>query len=75
VSANITVVPGGPGFLTLYPGNGVLPITSDISFSGKKVRANGTIVYLATDGTGGVNVYNGSASRNDFILDVNGYFR
>lgn len=75
VSANITVVPGGSGFLTLYPGNGTLPVTSNISFSGKKVRANASIVYLATDGTGGVNVYNGSASRNDFVLDVNGYFR
>jgi hypothetical protein len=32
-------------------------------------------VYLATDGTGGVNVFNGSASTNDFILDVNGYFK
>lgn len=72
---NITVVPGGPGYLTLYPANGALPITSNISFSGKKVRANASIVYLATDGTGGINVFNGSASANDVILDVNGYFR
>jgi hypothetical protein len=68
-------VPSGPGFVTLYPGNGVLPITSNISFSGQKVRANASFVYLATDGTGGVNVYNGSAGRTDFVLDVNGYFR
>ena len=59
---NITVVPGGPGYLTLYPSNGVLPITSNISFSGKRVRANASIVYLATDGSGGVNVFNGSAA-------------
>jgi hypothetical protein len=75
VAANITVVPGGSGSLTLYPGNGAIPITSNISFSGKKVRSNGAIVYLATDGTGGVNVLNSSASANDFILDVSGYFR
>ncbi|MGA7993060.1 MAG: hypothetical protein WCC53_16655 [Thermoanaerobaculia bacterium] len=75
VSANITVVPGGSGTLTIYPGNGVRPATSNISFSGQKVRANASLVYLATDGTGGVNVFNNSTSRNDFVLDVNGYFR
>jgi hypothetical protein len=75
VSANITVVPNGAGFLTLYPGNGVRPPSSNISFSTRRVRANSSLVYLATDGTGGVNIYNGSDSANDLILDVNGYFR
>jgi hypothetical protein len=75
VSANITVVPSGAGFLTIYAGNGVKPASSNISFSAKKVRANSALIYLATDGSGSVNVYNGSAGTNEFVLDVNGYFR
>ena len=75
LSINVTVVAGGSGYLTLYPGNGVNPGTSTLSFATGRTRANNAILFLSTDGSGGINVLNGSASSNHFILDVNGYFR
>lgn len=75
LATNITALPGSPGFLTLYPANGVQPVTSNISFSGRKVRANASFVYLATDGTGGFKVFNGSATATGLVVDVSGYFR
>jgi len=75
ISVNVTVVAGGSGYFTFYPGNGVNPGTSNLSFSTGKGRANNAILILSTDGNGGINVLNGSATSNHLILDVNGYFR
>ena len=76
VSVNATVTsPGAPGFVTLYPGGGALPPTSTINFSTGQTRANNAVVVLAADGSGTVNVTNGSAASVHFILDVNGYFQ
>jgi hypothetical protein len=75
ISVNVTVVAGAGGFFTLYPGNGVNPATSNLNFSTGQVRANDAILYLSTDGSGSINVLNGSVGSNHFILDVNGYFR
>ena len=75
LSVNVTVVAGGAGHLTLFPANGSNPGSSTINFSGGQVRANNAILRLATDGTGSVTVFNGSAGSNHLIVDVNGYFR
>jgi hypothetical protein len=76
ISANLTVVAGGAGgAYVLYPGNLPIPGTNNLSFSAGQVRANNAVLLLATDGTGGINVKNGSAGTNHFILDVNGYFQ
>ena len=75
VSANLTVVPGGGGLLSLYPGNAFPLGTSSVNFGPGQVRATNSILELATDGTGTVGVLNGAATSTQFLLDVNGYFQ
>jgi len=76
ISVNLTVVqPTNPGFLTLYPSDGLPPPTSSVNFSPNQVRANNAVLLLATNGTSQVTVLNGSAGTTHFILDVNGYFQ
>ncbi len=76
ISVNLTVVqPTNPGFLTLYPSDGLPPPTSTVNFSPNQVRANNAVLLLATNGTTQLTVLNGSAGTTHFILDVNGYFQ
>jgi hypothetical protein len=75
ISANLTVISGGAGYVVLFPGNGVNPGARNVSFGAGQTRAANAILYLSTDGTGAVKVANVSAGANDFILDVNGYFQ
>lgn len=76
VSVNLTAVgPASPGFVTLFPGNGLAPSASSLNFSSGQTRGNNAIVLLATDGAGTIGVRNGSAGTVHFVLDVNGYFR
>jgi uncharacterized repeat protein (TIGR03803 family) len=75
ISANVAVVPAGAGHLAFFPGNGLATGTANLNFNAGKVRAGNSILYLATDGTGGIKVLNGSASANHLVLDVNGYFQ
>ncbi len=76
VSVNLTVTGStAPGHLTLFPGNGIAPATSNINFSTGQTRANNALVLLATDGSGSVAVLNGAAGTVHFILDVTGYFQ
>lgn len=75
VSVNVTVTgPAGDGFFTLYPGNGSLPLASNINFRTGQTRANNALLTLATDGAGSIAIRNGSAGAAHVILDVNGYF-
>jgi hypothetical protein len=76
LSVNATVTgPAQPGFVTLYPGNGVVPATSTLNFSVGQTRANSAVVSLATDATGTLAVQNGSTGTVHLILDVNGHFQ
>jgi hypothetical protein len=75
VSANLTVVPGAAGLLSLYPGNAFPLGTSSVNFGPGQVRATNSILELATDGTGTVGVLNGAATSTQVVLDVNGYFQ
>ena len=76
ISVNLTVVqPTNPGFLTLYPSDGLPPPTSTVNFSPNQVRANNAVLLLATNGSSQVTVLNGSAGTTHFLLDVNGYFQ
>jgi hypothetical protein len=74
LSVNLTVTqPTVAGYLSLLPGDqAVVPAVSAINYAAGQTRANNAIVQLATDGTGGLEVF--SASSVHFILDVNGYF-
>jgi hypothetical protein len=75
VSANLTVVAAGGGFIALYPGNAFPLGTSNLNFAAGQVRACNSVLMLSTDGTGTVGVLNGNSTAIQFILDVNGYFR
>jgi hypothetical protein len=80
VSANVTVPsPGAAGELKVFPGNGVLPISSVVSFTAGKTRANNAILFLSTvvDGSGHrtIKIKNDSWFAVHVIVDVNGYFQ
>lgn len=76
VSANLTVVgPAASGELVVYPGDSPKPVASSISFAAGTTRANNARVMLATDGSGTVNVFNGSDGPLHVLLDVSGYFQ
>ena len=79
VSVNQTVTEASAaGFIRVYAGDltgALIPITSAVSFSAGKTRANNGIVALAQDGTGTIAVENDAVGGTlHFILDVNGYF-
>jgi hypothetical protein len=76
ISVNVTVVAGtAGGFFSLFPGNAFPLGTSTINFTAGRVRANNSVLGLATDGTGTIGIQNGSAGSNHVIVDVNGYFQ
>jgi hypothetical protein len=78
VSLNITaVLPSAAGYITLLPGNGILPPTSTINFAGGSVRANNAVMELASDASGTLAglVSLVSSGQVDVVLDVNGFFR
>jgi alpha-tubulin suppressor-like RCC1 family protein len=76
VSLNVTVTqPAATGYLTLYPGKTGLPVVSTINFSAGQTRASNVVATMAFDGSGTINVTNGSAGPVELILDVNGYFQ
>jgi hypothetical protein len=74
VSVNLTAVGAtAAGYLTLVSGDGFVPLPGSIYFTRGATRANNAIVLLPTDGTGTIEVVNGSAGAVHFVLDVNGY--
>ena len=76
VSVNVTVTQAAaPGFLSLFPGDGLAPMASNINFSVGQTRANNAVVLLGSAGTRSVAALNGSAGIVHLILDVNGYFQ
>jgi hypothetical protein len=76
LSVNLTVTgSSSAGHVSLFPGNGVAPATSNINFSQGQTRANNAVVLLATNGSGLLAALNGSSGPVHLILDVNGYFQ
>ena len=76
VSVNLTVTQQmAQGHLTIYPADEGQPLISNINFKVGSSRANNAILRLSSDGTGRVNVFNGSGGTVHVILDVNGYFQ
>jgi hypothetical protein len=74
VSMNVTVTgQAAAGALTLFPGAGVAPVTTTVSFAAGKTRANNAVVGL----TGGILSVLGRQESGsvDVIVDVSGYFR
>jgi hypothetical protein len=76
ISANVTVVAGSAtGVFSIYPGNAFPLGPTTLNFSTGQIRANNAILKLATDGTGTMGVLNASASSNQLLVDVNGYWK
>jgi len=74
VALNVTVAgPSTTGFLALFPSDIPKPVTSTISFSAGKTRANNGLLGLSL--LGDLTVFNSSTSPAQTIVDVAGYFR
>lgn len=75
ISSNLTAVqPEAPGYLGAYPSDMAAILNSRINFQAGQTRANNAVLFLSGDGTGGLNLLNGSGGTVHFILDVNGWF-
>jgi hypothetical protein len=71
VVLNATVVqPSGPGFLTIFPSGGNLPLASDVNYAGGETRPNLTVVQVGADGK--IVLY--SSTTAHVVLDVAGWF-
>jgi len=69
---NITVTnTTEPGFVTVYPGGGTLPLVSNLNFTAAETVANLVTVPLSSAGI--ATIYN-SAGSTDVIVDVEGYY-
>lgn len=75
LTVNYTVTQGTQaGELRAFPGDAVWSGASVVSFKAGATRANGGVLFLATNGAGTFQATNASAGPLHFILDVNGYF-
>ena len=77
LAVNVTVVqPAEPGFLSFFAGDAPVPATSTLNFASGDVRANNSILALASSGTGTVALFNSTATQPVHVLvDVSGYFQ
>lgn len=75
LAVNVTVItPQADGYVTLFPGDGPNPGTSTVNFRAGQIRANNTVVRLATDGSGVLYVQSNCVGAMHLALDVSGYF-
>lgn len=71
VILNATAVgPAGPGFLTLFPTGGNLPLASDVNYAEGETRPNLTVVKVGVNGT--IDLYTSTSTH--VVLDVAGWF-
>ncbi len=71
VTGNITVVPSGPGFLTLFPSSATQPTVANSNFQTNEITNNVFTVGLgATDGA--FKIF--SSALTHVIVDVTGYY-
>ncbi len=74
LAVNVTAVgPAAGGDLTLWPGLGLPPGTSNVSFAPGRVRASFSTLTLGSGATFAVR--NGSAGPVHVVVDVSGFFR
>ncbi|WP_158879755.1 PKD domain-containing protein [Streptomyces sp. NRRL F-4428] len=73
VALNVTVTnPREAGHLSVFPGGGTVPITSNVNFTAGQTVANAVIVPVGKDGS--ISVRNGAWAGTDVIVDVVGYY-
>lgn len=72
-SLNVTVTGSSDeGYITLFPGGGLVPQSSSLNYRAGQTRANNAIVTLAPDGI--LSVFCSPSGDVHVILDINGYF-
>jgi hypothetical protein len=75
LSVNLTVAaPSQPGFLSLFPGDSELPVTSALNFKAGRTLANNAIVRLSPGRAFTVAASPAGGSIH-VLVDVNGYFQ
>ncbi len=77
LSLNITAIDATlNGFIAIFPGDSIFPMTSSINFSAGQNRANNAMASLSRDGLATLTALAGSnpALQVHLAIDVNGYF-
>lgn len=75
VAANVTTAaPTGSGYLTVWPGDRPLPLTSSLSFGAYSTRSNHLILPLGGDGSVLAQPLLGGSGTTHLVVDVFGYF-
>lgn len=77
LSLNITAVDATlSGYIAIFPGDSIFPMTSSINFSAGQNRANNAMATLSRDGLATLTALAGSspALQVHLVIDVNGYF-
>ena len=73
VVVNLTALPGASGgYMTLYPGDGATPTTSNLNYAANATIANLAIVKLGADGT--LKLTNSQGSGVGYVVDVLGWY-
>ncbi len=71
VTGNITVVPSGPGFLTLFPSSAAQPTVANSNFQTNEITNNVFTVGLGA-GDGAFKIF--ASATTHVIVDVTGYY-
>jgi hypothetical protein len=71
VTGNVTVVPQGPGFLTLFPSTATQPTVANSNFLTGEITNNVFTVGLGA-GDGAFKIF--ASATTDVIVDVTGYY-
>ena len=66
--------PTSGGHITVYPGGGVLPVSSTMNYSTGQIRANNAIVPLGPSGDVLLHLGQSASTTSNVVIDVNGYF-
>jgi hypothetical protein len=74
ITGNITVVPSGPGFLTLFPGSAPQPQVANSNFGTNEITNNVFTVGLGATGpeAGAFRIF--ASATTHVIVDVTGYY-
>ena len=71
ITGNVTVVPAGPGFLTLFPSTATQPTVANSNFVAGEITNNVFTVGLGA-GDGAFKIF--SSATTEVIVDVTGYY-
>jgi hypothetical protein len=71
---NVTDIPSGPNYLTVYPSGQAVPTATDVNYtSGDTSSIVGNASYATVGTSGAIDIYNSTSSAN-VVVDAFGYF-